>query len=145
MSRSAPYLRLLSYLRPFLGLFALSTLLTIVMTGFDVFSLVLVIPLLQNLFGTGTELAGPQASILERALDFVAGGFIDAGSPLESLRNVCLLVLAAIVLKNAALVGSRWAAISVREGVERDMREMCTTTFSCSLSASSERRRSGSF
>ncbi len=123
MSRSAPYIRLLSYLRPFLGLFALSTLLTIVMTGFDVFSLVLVIPLLQNLFGTGTELAGPQATILERALDFVAGGFIDAGSPLESLRNVCLLVLTAIVLKNAALVGSRWAAISVREGVERSMRE----------------------
>ncbi len=116
-------MRLLGYLRPFIGLFLLSTVLTVIMTGLDVFSLVLVIPLLQNLFGTGTALTGPQATILERALDFVAGGFIDAGSPLESLRNVCLLVLGAIVLKNAALVGSRWAALSVREGVERDMRE----------------------
>jgi len=116
-------MRLLGYLRPFIGLFLLSTALTVIMTGLDVFSLVLVIPLLQNLFGTGTALTGPQATILERALDFVAGGFIDAGSPLESLRNVCLLVLGAIVLKNAALVGSRWAALSVREGVERDMRE----------------------
>jgi len=116
-------MRLLGYLRPFLGLFLLSTMLTVIMAGLDLFSLVLVIPLLQNLFGTGTALAGPQATILERALDFVAGGFIDAGSPLESLRNVCLLVLGAIVLKNAALVGSRWAALSVREGVERDMRE----------------------
>lgn len=123
MSRSGSYMRLLGYLRPFIGLFLLSTVLTVIMTGLDVFSLVLVIPLLQNLFGTGTALTGPQATILERALDFVAGGFIDAGSPLESLRNVCLLVLGAIVLKNAALVGSRWAALSVREGVERDMRE----------------------
>jgi subfamily B ATP-binding cassette protein MsbA len=120
---SNTYMRLLGYLRPFLGLFLLSTVLTIIMTGLDVFSLVLVIPLLQNLFGTGTALTGPQATILERALDFVAGGFIDTDSPLESLRNVCLLVLGAIVLKNASLVGSRWAALSVREGVERDMRE----------------------
>ena len=123
MIRSGSYTRLLGYIRPFLGLFLLSTVLTVIMTGLDVFSLVLVIPLLQNLFGTGTALAGPQATILERALDFVAGGFIDAGSPLESLRNVCLLVLGAIILKNAALVGSRWAALTVREGVERDMRE----------------------
>ncbi|MEJ2547583.1 MAG: ABC transporter transmembrane domain-containing protein [Gemmatimonadota bacterium] len=48
---------------------------------------------------------------------------MDTASPLESLRNVCLLVLGAIVLKNAALVGSRATAIAVREGVERDMRE----------------------
>ncbi len=123
MRRSDSYLRLLGYLRPFLNLFLLSTLLTVIMAGLDVFSLVLVIPLLQNLFGTGTALAGPQSTILERALDFVAGGFIDAGSPLASLRNVCLLVLGAILLKNAALVGSRWAALTVREGVERDMRE----------------------
>ena len=123
LSRSNSYLRLLSYLKPFLALFLFSTLLTLIMAGLDLFSLVLVIPLLQNLFGTGTALSGPQATILERALDFVAGGFIDAGSPLDSLRNVCLLVLGALVLKNAALVGSRWAALSVREGVERDMRE----------------------
>ncbi|MEJ2483077.1 MAG: ABC transporter ATP-binding protein, partial [Gemmatimonadota bacterium] len=64
-----------------------------------------------------------QSTIVERALDLMVGGFIDTASPLESLRNVCLLVLGAIVLKNAALVGSRAAAIAVREGVERDMRE----------------------
>jgi subfamily B ATP-binding cassette protein MsbA len=117
------YLRLLGYLKPFLGLFALSTFLTLAMTGLDLFSLVLVIPLLQNLFGDGTALTGPQSTIVERALDLLVGGFIDTASPLESLRNVCLLVLGAIVLKNAALVGSRATAIAVREGVERDMRE----------------------
>ncbi len=117
------YVRLLGYLKPFLGLFALSTFLTLVMTGLDLFSLVLVIPLLQNLFGDGTALTGPQSTIVERALDFLVGGFIDTSSPLESLRNVCLLVLGAIILKNAALVGSRATAIAVREGVERDMRE----------------------
>jgi subfamily B ATP-binding cassette protein MsbA len=122
-ARSGSYVRLLGYLKPYLGLFALSTLLTFIMTGLDVFSLVLVIPMLQNLFGDGTSLTGPQSTIIERALDLVAGGFIDTASPLESLRNVCLLVLGAIVLKNAALVGSRWSAIAVREGVEKDMRE----------------------
>ncbi|MEJ2483960.1 MAG: hypothetical protein P8049_12825, partial [Gemmatimonadota bacterium] len=63
------YLRLLGYQKPFLGLFALSTFLTLVMTGLDLFSLVLVIPLLQNLFGDGTALTGPQSTIVERALD----------------------------------------------------------------------------
>ncbi len=123
MSGSSTYVRLLGYLRPYAGLFLLSTLLTLLLTGLDVFSLVLVIPLLQNLFGSGTELVGPQATVIERVLDFLVGGFIDRSSPLESLRNVCLLILGAIVLKNAALVGSRWASLAVREGVERDMRE----------------------
>ena len=47
------YVRLLGYLKPFLGLFTLSTVLTVLMTGLDVFSLVLVIPMLQNLTDLG--------------------------------------------------------------------------------------------
>ncbi len=115
--------RLFGYLRPFRGLFALSLLLTLVSAGFDVFSIVLVIPFLQTLFGTGAVLGGPTSSAVERILDSAVGELIRSGTPLETLRNVCLIVLGAIVLKNLALYAAKYCAIRVREGVEREMRE----------------------
>ncbi|MDT8435988.1 MAG: ABC transporter ATP-binding protein [Gemmatimonadota bacterium] len=118
-----PAVRLAAFLRPFAGPFAVSLVLTVVSAGFDVFSLVLVIPLLQALFGAGPVLGGAGASAVERLLDSVAGELIRAAGPLDTLRNVCVLILAAILLKNAAIVGSKYFAVRVREGVERDLRE----------------------
>jgi len=117
------YRRLFSYLRPFAGLFGLGLVLTVVSAVFDVFSVVLVIPFLQTLFDTGTILAGPTTSVVERILDSTIGGWIRAPDPLDTLRNVVFLVLVALVLKNVLLFGGRYCAVSVRESVERKMRE----------------------
>jgi ATP-binding cassette, subfamily B, bacterial MsbA len=117
------YRRLFAYLRPFVGLFSLSLLLTMVSAGFDVFSIVLVIPFLQALFGAGPVLGGPAASLVERLLDSALGGLIRAPTPLGTLRNVVFLVLGAILVKNVALYAAKYCAVGVREGVERRMRE----------------------
>ena len=117
------YRRLFAYLRPFAGLFTLSLLLTVVSAGFDVFSIVLVIPFLQTLFEAGPVLGGATSSVVERLLDSAIGDLIRAATPLDTLRNVVFVVLVAILLKNVALYGAKYCAVSVREGVERRMRD----------------------
>lgn len=119
MSRS-PYLRLLAYLKPYRGLFALSLLLTTVSALLDAFSLVLIIPFLQSLFG---QLGTGASNLLEKFLDWSVGSLLRGETPLETLRNVCVLVLVALFLKNLTLYASRVCAISIQEGIERHMRE----------------------
>jgi subfamily B ATP-binding cassette protein MsbA len=120
---STSYRRLFGYLRPFKGLFAITITVGLVASALDVFSFVLVIPLLQSLFRTG-DVLGPEAdSFVERALDSAIGDLLRSGSQLDALRNVCLMLLAAILVKNAALFVSKYLSISIREGVERLMRE----------------------
>ena len=115
--------RLLGYVRPFKGRFAVTVFIGFFASALDVFSFVLVIPLLQSLFRTG-EILGPGGdSAVERALEWAIGDLLRAGSPLDALRNVCLMLLGAIVVKNVALFVSRYLGITIREGVERRMRE----------------------
>ena len=120
---STSFRRLLSYVRPFRGRFAVTVAIGFLASALDVFSFVLVIPLLQSLFRTGDVLGPDGESLVERALDWAIGDLLRSGSPLDALRNVCLMLLAAIVLKNVALFVSRYLGISIREGVERHMRE----------------------
>lgn len=88
----------------------------------DAFSLVLLIPFLQSLFGMDI-LAGADTSSLEQLLDGWFGSWLRSGDPLDSLRNVCLLVLAALFIKNLALYGARLLTVYVQEHVERHMRD----------------------
>jgi len=120
---STSYRRLLGYVRPFKGRFAVTVFIGFFASALDVFSFVLVIPLLQSLFRTG-EILGPGGdSAVERALEWAIGDLLRAGSPLDALRNVCLMLLGAIVVKNVALFVARYLGITIREGVERRMRE----------------------
>ena len=64
---STTYRRLLGYLRPFRGRFALTVLFGTIASLLDVFSFVLVIPLLQSLFKTGRVLDPEGGSLVERA------------------------------------------------------------------------------
>jgi len=116
------YGRLFGYVGPFLGLLGLAILLMIVSAGLDAFTLVLLIPFLQSLFGMEI-LSGADMSSLERLLDGWFGAWIRSGDPLDSLRNVCLLVLGVLTLKNLTLYGARLLTVYVQEHVERYMRD----------------------
>lgn len=120
---SGSYRRLFGYLGPFKGRFAFTMLLSTLASALDVFSFVLVIPLLQSLFQTGDILGADGDSSVERFLEWAIGDFVRSGSQLDALRNVCFALLAAILLKNVAFVASKYLGISIREGVERLMRE----------------------
>ena len=120
---STSYRRLFSYLLPFKGRFGLTVLFGAVASALDVFSFVLVIPLLQSLFQTGRILGEGGSTSVERALEWAIGDLVRTSSQLDALRNICLLLLGAIVVKNIALFISKYLGISIREGVERLMRD----------------------
>jgi subfamily B ATP-binding cassette protein MsbA len=113
--------RLLSLLRPYTLLFFATILATVVSSVLDGFTFVLLIPFLRSLFGE--QALPPQGgSAVEALLDRVAGPFIHAGSPDVALRNVVVVLLVALVLKNlAGYVASYWN-VAIQEGVVRDLR-----------------------
>jgi len=116
------YRRLFGYLRPFRGQFSLAVVFGFVSAVMDVFSWILIIPLLQSLFA-GEALAAGGNSQIERVLDAVIGDLIRGAGPLGALWRVCLVLLAALILKNLFLFVSKVFGIRIREGVERVMRE----------------------
>ncbi|MEE8488570.1 MAG: ABC transporter transmembrane domain-containing protein, partial [Gemmatimonadota bacterium] len=116
------YRRLFGYLRPFRGQFSLAVGFGFVSAVMDVFSWILIIPLLQSLFA-GEALAAGGDSRIERVLDAVIGDLIRGAGPLGALWRVCLVLLAALVLKNLFLFASKVFGIRIRENVERVMRD----------------------
>jgi subfamily B ATP-binding cassette protein MsbA len=123
MIRWGSFGRLFGYLRPFYAIFILGLFLSVVSAVLDTFSLVLIIPFLQSLFGQTSPLAGSASNLVERFLDLTVGGLIRGASPLVALRNVCVVMMGAMIAKNLALYGSRLCGVVVREKAERKMRE----------------------
>jgi subfamily B ATP-binding cassette protein MsbA len=113
--------RLFGFLKPYrvlvlasLGAMAIGSLL-------DGFSMILLIPFLRALFGEALVMPGA-SSLVERILDTVLGGFLAGGSPTEVLRNVIIVVMAALVLKNVFFYTASVLAVRAQEGIVRDMR-----------------------
>jgi len=104
-------------------MFAASVVLAALGAALDAFSLLLLIPFLRSLFGMGPALPGGGRNAAERFVDGVVGGVLGDVEGLEGLRIVCLLVLGTIVLKNAAMYGSRILSIRVQEYLVRDVRD----------------------
>jgi subfamily B ATP-binding cassette protein MsbA len=122
-SGSGGYRRLLRYLSPYRWIFSASLLCMVLAALFDAFSLVLLIPFLRSLFGQGPVLAGGGHNLVERIIAWVVGGWLQGASGLGALRGICVVVLAALLLKNAFLYGARFLGIVVQERIERDMRD----------------------
>src|SRR2546425_21070 len=101
--------RLFLLLRPYAPLFGANLVATFVASVMDGATFVLLIPFLRTLFGHDPlNVAG--GSAVERLLAVVVGPLLAAGSPGAALRNVVLVLVAAMVRKNvlAILVGLSW-------------------------------------
>lgn len=116
------YRRLLRFLRPYRWVFAASLTLGVLAAGFEAFSLLLLIPFLRSLFGMGPLLPGGGRNAAERFIDDVAGGWL-GGEGLDALRAVCVVVLAALLLKNLCIFGGRALSIRTQEFFVRDVRD----------------------
>ncbi|MGH7587855.1 MAG: ABC transporter ATP-binding protein [Gemmatimonadota bacterium] len=97
------YLRVLGYLRPHAGLLSLSFLLMIAFALVDGFSIVLLIPFLQVLFG-GPDTAVPPTpegfmGRIEHFVRYDLFAWLQEPSALDTLENVCLIILAIYFLK----------------------------------------------
>ena len=115
------YRRLLRYLRPYRLIFIASLLAMALGSLLDGFTMILLIPFLRSLFGEAAVIPGA-GSLVERFLDATVGGFISGGSSAESLRNVVIVVMAGLLLKNVFFYVANVMGVTVREGIVRDMR-----------------------
>jgi subfamily B ATP-binding cassette protein MsbA len=117
--------RLLSLLRPYTLLFVASIAATVLSSVLDGFTFVLLIPFLRTLFGDARVPAGAGGrggSAIEALLDRIAGPFIHAGAPAVALRNVVIVLLVALLLKNVMAYLAALGSTSIQEGVVRDLR-----------------------
>src|SRR6266566_2540135 len=121
MGRSA---RLLSLLRPYTPLFVATSVATVVSSVLDGFTFVLLIPFLRTLFGNAglPSAAGGGGATVEAVLDRIAGPFIHAGTPEVALRNVVIVLLVALFLKNVTAYLSSIGSVAIQEAVVRDLR-----------------------
>jgi subfamily B ATP-binding cassette protein MsbA len=113
--------RLLGYLRPYARPFAVGVLAAVIASVLDGLTLALLIPFLRLLFGLKAT-AGAAATAVERVLDSLLGAWLPAGRPLVALRNVVLVLLATIALKNGAAYAAGCLRARIQESVGRDLR-----------------------
>ncbi len=113
--------RLLSLLRPYTSLFAATIGATVVSSVLDGFTFVLLIPFLRTLFGDAA-LPAEGGSHVEAVLNKIAGPLLQAGTPDIALRNVVIVLLVALLLKNLTQYLSSLGSVAIQEGVVRDLR-----------------------
>src|SRR5438445_5640673 len=109
--------RLYLLLRPYALLFVANLVATFVASVMDGATFVLLIPFLRTLFGH--EAGG---SAVERLLAVVLGPLFAAGSPGAALRNVVLVLVAAMVIKNVLAYLASVSSVAIQENVVRDLR-----------------------
>jgi ATP-binding cassette, subfamily B, bacterial MsbA len=90
----------------------------------DVFSLTLLIPFLQLLFGlqAGAAQRAATGGVQER-LNLLLGRFLDPAEKMGSLQTVVLIILAVVALKNVFAWISGQLGASLQELVTRDLRD----------------------
>src|SRR5881628_339799 len=118
MGRSA---RVLGLLRPYTLLFAANIVATVLSSLMDGATFVLLIPFLRALFRL-QPLPATGVSSVEAVLGKIAGPLLTAGAPETALRNVVLVLLVTLVIKNAATYGAAMSSVAIEEGVVRDLR-----------------------
>ncbi len=113
--------RLLSLLRPYSLRFGATITATIISSVLDGFTFVLLIPFLRTLFGNAA-LPAQGGSQVETVLNRIAGPFLKAGTPELALRNVVIVLLVALLLKNLTSYLAALGSVAIQEGVVRDLR-----------------------
>lgn len=116
------YPRLIRYLRPYQLVFAASLAAMALGSLLDGFTMILLIPFLRSLLGEAAVMPAA-GDLVEKVLEFTVGGLIGGADPRVSLRNIVIIVLAALLLKNALFYAARVFSMAVREGIVRDMRD----------------------
>ncbi len=113
--------RLLQLLRPYTPLFVVNLVATVFSSLLGGVTFVLLIPFLRTLFGQ-RALPDTGGSMVEQVLNAVIGPLLAAGSPQAALRNVVLVLLGTLVLKNVLSYAAALASVAIQEGVVRDLR-----------------------
>ena len=111
------YRRLLEFLRPHVWRLAGTVACNIAAAILDVFSFTLLIPFLNQLFGQPSR-----PSTLTALQDRVLGAFLGGVTPQVALRNIIIVILVAVTLKNVFVWVSGQLGAQLQEYVTRDLR-----------------------
>src|SRR5437868_3445771 len=118
--RTSAYQRLLPYLRPHAWRMAITIVANLVAALLDGFAIALLIPFLNILFHQpSTSL---KSGWVSKLLNATVGSQIVPGDEMRSLRNVILLVMAAVLLKNLLVWVAGQFGATLQEYVTRDLR-----------------------
>jgi len=118
---------LLRFLRPYAPLFALSLAATVVGSLLDGLSFVLLMPFLRAVFSESALIPAAGGTGADRFLEWAFGDLLVNVTPAVAFRNVVLLILVAVTLKNVALYAARLGGATVQERVVRDLRNALYT------------------
>jgi subfamily B ATP-binding cassette protein MsbA len=122
------YLRILGYLRAHSFVFGAAVVATLIFSGLDTFSFVMVIPFLEVLFTGSGGSATESVSVGNDKLDFVLNGTIGRmvdleAPPEEAIRGIILFILVVFALKNVFDFLKTYLMARVQQGVTRDLRD----------------------
>ncbi|MEA2958901.1 MAG: ATP-binding cassette, subfamily bacterial MsbA [Alphaproteobacteria bacterium] len=114
------YKRLLPYLRPHFWRMAITIVANLVAAVLDGFAIALLIPFLNILFHQPST--AMKSGWIAKLLDATVGSRIVPGDEMHSLRNVIILVLIAVILKNLLVWIAGQFGATLQEYVTRDLR-----------------------
>ncbi len=119
------YLRILRYLRPHLGLFAVSVVAMAVFAALDAFSFTLLIPFLDVLFADPgrAPMMGEGGSFIHQMLGWLLGDLVRDAAPMTALRNVVLVMFFVFLVKNVAGWVQHFTVKVIEGRVTRDLRD----------------------
>jgi subfamily B ATP-binding cassette protein MsbA len=114
--------RLMGFVSQYAGLLLVTFLAAVAASLLDGFVYTLLIPFLRVLFDSPAQIATVNPTLVERVLDTIVGFAlsVDRGA---AIRNVLLVILLAVALKNVAVYAAGSLGEHIRESVARDMRE----------------------
>ena len=113
--------RLWTFVRPHRGKLAGVVALNAVAAIADVFSFTLLIPFLNALFDKADII--PPTGFIGKLLNATIGALLVAGDKMASLRNVVLVVLLAVTVKNVLVWLGGQIGVALQEYVVRDLRD----------------------
>jgi subfamily B ATP-binding cassette protein MsbA len=114
------YKRLLPFLRPHFWRMAITIVANLVAALLDGFAIALLIPFLNILFHQPAT--AMKSGWISKLLDATVGSRIVPGDEMHSLRNVIILVLIAVILKNLLVWIAGQFGATLQEYVTRDLR-----------------------
>lgn len=114
------YRRLIPFLKPHTGSLVGAILSNIGAAVLDAFSIALLIPFLNTLFGQAP--LNIKSPMVQHLLQGTVGHLMVAGNPEASLRNVVIVVMIVVVAKNCLIWLSGQFGASLQENITRDLR-----------------------
>jgi subfamily B ATP-binding cassette protein MsbA len=107
--------------RPYWGLLSAGIAVTFLASVLDGFVLVVLIPLLRNLFGTAGELQSGSTQ-LEALVDQMLAPLVAGLSPAEAAGRLVVVLVAGLLVKNTLSYLSSQITVRAQEGLVRDLR-----------------------